>query len=995
VAASKINPLVHYIRHGAAEGRSPHPQFDTVWYLKNNPDVAASGMNPLAHYLMRGVLEKRSPRPQFDISLPPAPDQDALQAESIERRARTGATSEPYRLSEGTPDLFELRSLQPRHRIAVVLHLYHADLWDEMYNAVGHIGHGFDLFVSLVIGASDHLQTRVKQAFPGACIIVCPNRGRDLGPFILLLRSGVLFNYELVCKLHTKSSRRLDDGTMQDSNTWRRQLIDGILGGRTRVDKIMEKFCSDPDLGMVVADGAIATGPTYWISNEPHLRRLLSRIGIFSEISHRRFPVGCIFWIRPFLLRTLAGADIRWEDFEPEPLQPDGSLAHAVERMFGLICEEAGMRIAEYREIERTARTTPLDASKTNVKVIAYYLPQFHPIPENDRWWGAGFTEWNNVTRARPQFPNHRQPRLPADLGFYDLRLAEVREKQADLARRHGVAAFCYYYYWFDGRRVLERPLDEVRISGRPDFPFIICWGNEPWTRNWDGLSRDVLLPQTYQPGWVSSFASDVAPLLLDSRYFQLDGKPMVLIYRIGHVPGAATAIPALRSALAEQGIPDVHLAAGWVRFPDDAVLPADPKDWGLDSYFEFPPHMLLSQRLAPTFVDAAVAGQEIYDYGRTVSAATSGLARKEQIRQHRAVMLGWDNTARMRSSAHIFHGATPASFRRWLRGVFLHEHGQNGDRVIFVNAWNEWAEGTYLEPDQDFGLGWLEAVTSAIQMSGSSEPLNISCEESGNLKYHWARDLRDDEWGEFLAGRSMCGHVPPPLPPEDFQRSWVGNAGIDTFREAVAFYRKVKATLAASERELEACSRLLDIGVGWGRVYRVFMRDASNIIGVDPVPECIELCRLALPQGVFEQSPPEPPFRFLDEEFDLVYLYSVFSHLNKGPFHSMLKEMSRILKPDGFAFFTTSPHSDEFVRRVGFPGNWRTELEMEGFIYVPTGGAHEAMPPSRWGWSLMSEAFINQAVADLPFEMIAYDPCQLSQTFVALRKAVPRGMEH
>ena len=732
VAASGVNPLVHYLRIGATEGRAPHPLFDAAWYLKTNPDVAASGMNPLGHYLVAGGVEGRAPHPQFSsISyLARHPEVAESRANPLVHYVLSGASEgcapSTNRLQVPVPDLFELRALKPRGRIAVVLHLYYSECWEEMRQAIERIPEPFDLFVSLTKGASDHMRDQIKQAVPNAWVFDFENRGRDIGPFLVFLRSGVLFRYELVCKLHTKLSPHIqesDGWDYPDGNTWRRALIGGVLGNAREIEQVVSSFHSDPDLGMVVADGNIYHGREHWTSNRKALAELLPRIGISPNVEDRSFPGGSIFWVRPFLLRTLAGLGLSLEDFEPEPLQIDGSLAHAVERVFGLICEDAGMRVVECSRLTKTVCARSRGSSR--VHVVAYYLPQFHPIQENDEWWGAGFTEWANTTRARPLFKGHRQPRLPADLGFYDLRLAETREAQAALARRYGLSAFCYYYYWFDGRRVLERPLDEVLARGRPDFPFMICWVNEPWTRNWNGLNRDVLLPQSYQPGWATGFGRDVAPLLRDPRYFRLDGKPMLLIYRIMHIPAASAAMHDLRVALAGEGIPGVHLAAAWAKHPEDNEIPADPSALGLDAYFEFPPHQIPSQPLRPVPSDISpeFTGR-LYDYDRTVAAALGALDNPIEGRRHRGVMAGWDNTARMEARAHVFHGATPANFRRWLRGTILHESRKRGDRVVFINAWNEWAEGTYLEPDREFSCGWLEAVASAVDDEWSKTPV-------------------------------------------------------------------------------------------------------------------------------------------------------------------------------------------------------------------------------------------------------------------------------
>jgi len=571
------------------------------------------------------------------------------------------------------------------------------------------------------------MKTAIKHAFPNAWVFDFDDHGRDIGSFLIFLQSGVLFKYDLVCKLHTKRSPHRQDG-----DAWRRALIAGVLGSSSLIDQIVSHFYSDPDLGIVVADGNIFHGHHEWASNEKKLAELLPRIGISPDVRDRSFPGGSIFWIRSFLLRSLASAGINLDDFEPEPLKVDGGLGHAVERMFGLICEDAGMRVVETSRLTEIIQEPLQNSSK--VHLVALYLPQFHPIPENDEWWGAGFTEWTNVTRAEPLYKGHRQPRLPSELGFYDLRLPEVREAQAELARQYGLSAFCYYYYWFNGRRLLERPLDEMLKTGKPDFPFLICWANEPWSRNWDGFSRDVLLAQTYEPGWPRRLARDVAPLLRDRRYFRLDGKPMLLIYRIGNVPESTASMRQLRDALRDEGIPEIHLAAAWVWFPEDVDAPADPSASGLDAFFEIPPHWLPAQPLQPLppGLPRKFAG-EVKDYNRTITVALAKLDEPVEGKRHRGVMVGWDPTARKGPRSVIFHGATPANFRRWLRRTIAHERRQRGERVVFINAWNEWAEGAYLEPDRDFGRGWLEAVASAVDVR-CSETQEAAAASEGSL---------------------------------------------------------------------------------------------------------------------------------------------------------------------------------------------------------------------------------------------------------------------
>ncbi|WP_165694210.1 glycoside hydrolase family 99-like domain-containing protein [Teichococcus deserti] len=647
-------------------------------------------------------------------SLPPASPPAGLTPARPALTGRMPAADEVAGMA--WPDTFRLRGHQPAARIAVVLHLFYPELWEEFETALGALDEPFDLFVTLVQGHSEALQETILARYPAAVVLAFPNHGRDVYPFIALVNSGALFGYELICKLHSKRSLHRQDG-----DAWRRSLTAGLLRDRGHVRDILGAFRGDPDLGVVVARGnVVGQDPEHWHSNLTHVHRLSERMGIPPLNEPRTFPGGSVYWIRPFLLRPIASARMTPGDFEAEPLPHDGTAAHAVERLIGLLCHDAGMRIAEEQEV--AAPAIPAPAAK--VDIVAFYLPQFHPIPENDRWWGAGFTEWSNATRAKPQFPGHRQPRLPGALGFYDLRLPQTRAAQAALARQHGVSAFCYYHYWFDGQPLLETPIQAMLASGEPDFPFMICWANEPWTRNWDGLARDILMPQSYQPGWEAAFARDIAPLLRDRRYWRQGGRPMLLIYRVMHMPRPVESMAALRQALREEGVGEVHLAAGWVAFTDDAALPEDPAALGLDSYFEFPPHRLSGARevTAERLAEGSGFQGQIYDYGSVVEGALAGLAAPVQGVRHRAATMGWDNTARRGARASILHGATPASFRRWLRGLVRDAAarppapGEAGEgRLVFVNAWNEWAEGTTLEPDQDFGSGWLEAVSSAL----------------------------------------------------------------------------------------------------------------------------------------------------------------------------------------------------------------------------------------------------------------------------------------
>lgn len=372
-----------------------------------------------------------------------------------------------------------------------------------------------------------------------------------------------------------------------------------------------------------------------------------------------------------------------------------------------------------------------ISVGTTAVRIIALYLPQFHPIPENDAWWGKGFTEWTNVAKARPLFRGHYQPHLPADLGFYDLRLSETREAQAALARAYGIHGFSYYHYWFSGKRLLNRPLDEVLSSGRPDFPFCLCWANENWTRKWDGYDSELLIRQEYSSADDEAHVEHLLPIFRDPRYIRIDGRPLFLIYRSEMLPDSAKTAELWRRAAQRAGFPDLFLAR-----VESFQTGIDPTTVGFDASVEFAPDKgvarlasrggrrrflsLLRRVLSRLGVTIRPAEEHrIYSYD---SLAAGMLAKpKVPYRRFRCVTPGWDNAARRQRGATIFLDSTPRVYEGWLRALVQETmKTHDGDeRILFINAWNEWAEGNHLEPDQRWGLAYLESTLRASRASG------------------------------------------------------------------------------------------------------------------------------------------------------------------------------------------------------------------------------------------------------------------------------------
>ena len=358
---------------------------------------------------------------------------------------------------------------------------------------------------------------------------------------------------------------------------------------------------------------------------------------------------------------------------------------------------------------------TPLD---TKLKPIAFFLPQFHTIKENDEWWGKGFTEWTNTKKGKQFYPGHYQPRLPhQDLGFYDLSDWRTLERQADLAKQYGIHGFCFYHYWFDGTRLLEKPVNLLLEHPEIDFPFCLCWANENWTRCWDGFNKDILKAQKHSPEDDLAFIQDLSRYIKDPRYIRIDGKPLVLIYRPELLPTPLESVKIWKRWCLDNGIGEIYLA-----YMQGFSNPETPETIGFDAKIEFPPLVPYTEDVLynPEGVNDDFAGLTL-SYPAYVKQA---ILQRKSIRHDfplfRSVMMAWDNTARRNERATIFTDFSLQTFAEWLADTVDHTRREQPEenQFFFINAWNEWAEGTYLEPDRKYGYSCLEAVRSAINSS-------------------------------------------------------------------------------------------------------------------------------------------------------------------------------------------------------------------------------------------------------------------------------------
>lgn len=371
-----------------------------------------------------------------------------------------------------------------------------------------------------------------------------------------------------------------------------------------------------------------------------------------------------------------------------------------------------------------------------DIKAIAFHLPQYHPTPENDEWWGKGFTEWTNVAKAKPLFPDHYQPHLPADLGFYDLRLPEARQAQADLAREYGIHGFCYYHYWFNGKRILEQPVNEILRSGEPDFPFCLCWANENWTRTWDGQEKAVLLEQNYSEADDREHLRSLADAFRDPRYIRIDGKPLFLVYRVTKLPDPKRTAEIWREEARNLGIGEIFLCRV-ESFAGDSII-LDPHEIGFDAAVEFQPdgrycgdllyrdrqNQFLYRLNKKLGLGTKTYGEDnnIWSYSQLVDNVIADKAPSTYLK-FPCVTPQWDNSARRKTGANIFHGSTPELYEKWLKTTVENITSDRPDEnIVFINAWNEWGEGNHLEPCQKWGRAYLEATYRALKGSESTD---------------------------------------------------------------------------------------------------------------------------------------------------------------------------------------------------------------------------------------------------------------------------------
>lgn len=636
----------------------------------------------------------------------------------------------------------------PGLTIGIHIHLYYPEMLDPMASRLANIPYPFDLYVSTSsIPDCDLMRTRIVQLLPRASKVVVepvPNRGRDIAPLIIQFGER-LSNYDVVAHFHSKKSPHC-----KDLAGWCVDIFDLLLGPEQgkggRVSRILELLNDQAKIIYPEGQSLILKDHSGWGSNYEIAADILER---HTRISIRDFPSvtfseGSMFWARSRCLHQYLKLPLQWDDFPEEPIPPDGTLAHALERLPLVFASRhkgnclrlhKGDSIHDFRHYEAQQDYSDLQRH-SDIKVLTYYLPQFHPIAENDEWHGKGFTEWTKVKAANPLFQGHYQQHIPhPDIGYYILDDPEVFRIQSRMMKKAGVYGQIFYHYWFSGRMILEKPAQMLLNNKDINMPFSFCWANENWTRRWDGNEDNVLLKQEYSPQDAREFIRYLIPFFQDPRYIKIEGRPLLFIYRPASMPSPQDYIQIWAEECRAAGLMPPWVAAVLTR---GAV---DPRDYNMEAGVERVlhdwtggdvPDVSSELRAYEPLQGSVLPYDQVADYYAEKN-------NPAEFPLFRSLVPIWDNTPRYGLQAYLVHEATPVKFQEWLEKTIRQTRESLPDdrRFILVNAWNEWAEGAHLEPDTRFGYAFLNSVGRALSDISPVSELNPDQTVPAGLRLH------------------------------------------------------------------------------------------------------------------------------------------------------------------------------------------------------------------------------------------------------------------
>lgn len=617
-------------------------------------------------------------------------------------------------------------------RVAIHIHLHSVDGIEYIVGHLNNMPIKYDIFVSLTDRTKKkYVSSYLKNNLENVSIIKVnqvQNRGRNISHLLITFKEE-LSKYEIVGHFHFKTSPHLkkDEVTL-----WMNQIFESVLGSPENIQQVFEILESDGCLVYAQTSRLRSWDESGWSDNFDVARNFLKENELFDLDKYHEieFPRGFMFWANSETLKPLFDSNIRFVDLPEEPLSEDGTLLHSLERLLLLLISKNGRWI--YR-IESTDYADLLSSrdyedqydyskflKKDKPKILAYYLPQFHPIAENDIWHGVGFTEWNKVRTSNSKFSGHYQQHIPhEDIGYYDLTSDDVLKQQAQMMTSAGVHGMVFYHYWFKGKMVLQDVAARLLADKTIQMPFSFCWANENWTRRWDGDDNDVLLKQEYSKSDAVDFIRYLIPFFKDSRYIKIQGRPVLFIYRTIATANWGEYLKIWEEECEQEGIKKPFVVATLTRGAQsasesgmDASVERVLQDWTNGNVKEVNETLSFYENFDGSVLDYS----EVATYYKNSGLPTAE-ASGEPI--FPSIVPNWDNTARYNSSAYMLHNSSPKIFQDWLDSIIEKSKAsisdQNYEQFVIVNAWNEWAEGAHLEPDKKHGYAYLNSIGRAL----------------------------------------------------------------------------------------------------------------------------------------------------------------------------------------------------------------------------------------------------------------------------------------
>ncbi len=734
VPSSRLAAFIHFIRLGDRERRNPSPQFDPAGYEHAYPDISACAFGPLEHYLRIGRFEgrklrSRSTQPRRSHNGPPtaawSADVDvaswALISERLKNRHSQYAHDRivqfrehdvrPVRLTDHIDALKQMRFPEASAPdIDIMIPVFNEfELTVECLQSIAAQHAHVPFRITLLDDASTDMRTQLFADIPGLRYHRHPenmhflrscNAGFALcdSPFLLLLNNDAQLMPGALDRLFAAISDGKDIAAVGPK----------ILYPNGRLQESGGAVMPDGAAKMVGV-GDDPAEPCYNYARDVDYISgaclLLRRDDVGAQLFDEQFAPAYCEDVDLCLRLRAAGRRVLYV--------PEAVVVHhlSVSTAKGSEARRLRMITANQQKLHHKWAAYLLKAA--HVRVLAFYLPQFHATPENDLWWGKGFTEWTNVAKALPSFDGHYQPHLPSDLGYYDLTNKATMQQQQQLAARYGIEGFVVYYYHFKTGRILQQPLENILADPSIDFKFCPCWANENWTKHWDGGEREILLEQGYDEATLDRVCADALRFAADPRAITVNGKPLFLVYRPLLFPDVRVFTERLRAAYREAGWPEAHLV--YIESMETAQRGIDPRSIGFDACVEFPPQEIAARSAKPVQVAKQGWAGHVYDYESTVVNACA--RRSVPYARYPTVFPSWDNTARQPLTGTSFIGLSGALFAEYVaaKTTYLRDFFTGEQQLLFVNAWNEWAEGAHLEPDHAYGHTWLEALRNGV----------------------------------------------------------------------------------------------------------------------------------------------------------------------------------------------------------------------------------------------------------------------------------------